>query len=467
MTSTSQPSRLNMLTPLETIPNEIFDTILSYLVPPTKFMFLPCLTTILPLRLVSKELDRRLLDRYGPECFSCISAEFNPVGMTKLLQRVHTPAARTFCSAIVIQMTTKETVLASPTAPHWERNHLGYVADPANIYEIRALGYILNYINWLPVRLRYNDIHEYMEKVGWEHEVSLAETIESILAICAAARLPLKAVDLCDSRFNNEIIVGGPEVPTLQWDMSIPLLEAACIFISNLTIELMSETKDLKWVQSFLVKCSNLKTLDVSFISRLFDDRGLPHPTLRHPFFDNIAASPESLPPVEWLRLEMNGFTNMGLMSFVGRFKNTLRSLELYEVSVKEDGGWVMFFTWLRENAPELREFKFEVLRQGSGEAAKAIFFASFLNSPDAIAQMQREAWLEFDGGILGLMALSSVCEDPSACKASFEGSRCGAQTALGWLAQIVTPAVPPDNYTRSTLVLECFDQSLENDASR
>ena len=52
-----------------------------------------------------------------------------------------------------------------------------------------------------------------------------------------------------------------------------------------------------------------------------------------------------------------------------------------------------MFFTWLRENAPKLREFKFEVLRQGSGEATKAIFFASLLNSLDAIAQMRREAW--------------------------------------------------------------------------
>lgn len=44
MTSTSQPSRLNMPTPLETIPNEIFDQIISYLVPPAEFMFLPCLT---------------------------------------------------------------------------------------------------------------------------------------------------------------------------------------------------------------------------------------------------------------------------------------------------------------------------------------------------------------------------------------------------------------------------------------
>jgi hypothetical protein len=118
-----------------------------------------------------------------------------------------------------------------------------------------------------------------------------------------------------------------------------------------------------------------------------------------------------------------------------------------------------MFFTWLRENAPELREFKFEVLRQGSGEAAKAIFFASSLNSLDAIctdrSQMRREAWWEFDGGILGLMALNSVCEDPFAYKVSLEGSRCGAQSALGWLAQDAAPRIPPDNYTRNTLFFD------------
>ena len=134
---------------------------------------------------------------------------------------------------------------------------------------------------------------------------------------------------------------------------------------------------------------------------------------------------------------------------------------------MEEDGGWLIFFTWLRENAPELREFKFEVLRQGSGEAAKAVFFTSFLNSPDAITRMQRAAWWEFDGGILGLIAVSSVCEDQDAYKMSFEGSRCGAQTALGWLAQVVTPTVPPDNYTLSTLFLECFGHCLENDVSR
>jgi hypothetical protein len=80
---------------------------------------------------------------------------------------------------------------------------------------------------------------------------------------------------------------------------------------------------------------------------------------------------------------------------------------------------------------------------------------------------MQREAWWEFDGRILGLIALSSVCEDPSAYKVSFEGSRRGAQAALGWLAQVVTPMVPPDNYTQNTLFLECFGHCLENDVSR
>lgn len=56
----------------------------------------------------------------------------------------------------MIQMTTKRTVLASPSSPCWERNDLGYVTNPANIYEIRALKYIFNYIKWLPLRLRYD-----------------------------------------------------------------------------------------------------------------------------------------------------------------------------------------------------------------------------------------------------------------------------------------------------------------------
>lgn len=131
----------------------------------------------------------------------------------------------------------------------------------------------------------------------------------------------------------------GPEVATPQWDLSRPLLEAACVFIDDLTIDLRSETKDLEWVQSFLVKCSNLKKLKVRFISSLLDHLGLPRSTLPHLFFDNIAASPKSLPPVELLRLEINGFTQTGLTRFVGRFKNTLCSLELWEVSVEGDRG--------------------------------------------------------------------------------------------------------------------------------
>lgn len=359
-----------MPTSLETIPNEIFDQIISYLVLPVDFIF-QSLTMVLTLRLVCRELDHRLLDRYGQGCFSSITADFTPLGMEKMLQRARTPAAERFCSSIVIHMKTKETVLASPTAPRWERNDLGYIINPADIFEIRALEYLLNYVNWLPLHLRYDDIRDYMRRE--RHEASIVENVESILAVCAAARLPLAAVDLSDSRFMNEITMSGPEAPTLQWDMSIPLLDAACLFIYDLTIETKSETKDLEWIQSFLVKCSNLKELRVAFTSSLLHYSSLARSTLRYPFFDNIAASPESLPPVEMLTIETNVFTYMGLTSFVSRFKNTLRSLRLYEISVEEDGSWVMFFNWLRENAPELREFKFEVLREGSGDAAKAI----------------------------------------------------------------------------------------------
>lgn len=65
-------------------------------------------------------------------------------------------------------------------------------------------------------------------------------------------------------------------------------------------------------------------------------------------------------------------------------------------------------FTWLRENAPELRENEFEVLRHRRGEAAEAFFWGSFRKSPSAACidrpRMRRKATWKFSGGILKQM---------------------------------------------------------------
>jgi hypothetical protein len=66
--------------------------------------------------------------------------------------------------------------------------------------------------------------------------------------------------------------------------MAIPLLDPACALVHYLTIDMTPETKDLKWIESFLVKCSNLRKLFVRFVSMCRDHRDLPHL-----FYDNIA----------------------------------------------------------------------------------------------------------------------------------------------------------------------------------
>lgn len=334
--------------------------------------------------------------------------------------------------------------MRSLTAPGWERDDLGYIAKPDKIYELCALSYLAR----LSLFLRY-DIHENVESDG-QHGLSLENNVESVLAIYAAARLPLKTVELSDKFILHGITTGGPGALGAQWDMAMPLLDAACALVHDLTIDMTPETKDLKWIESFLVKCSNLRKLSVKFVSLCQDHRDLPHL-----FYDNIAAKPALLIPVERLTLEENGFTQTVLSSFVGRFKNTLRSLELHEISVEEDEGWAKFFTWLRENAPQLREFQFEVLRQGSGEGAKAVSFGSLRNGPVAKRpQVRDKSFRTGAGGILLLRTLNSVCEDLSAYRLSFRGSIRGAQEILGFLARAAAPQVPPAGYIRSPFLV-------------
>lgn len=449
-----------MSSALITIPNEIFDQIISYLLPTTQEPLpLPSYTTTFHLRLVCKELNHRILVRHGSWHFGSIGGEFTQVGMRKVVQRAQCPAARMFRPIIHIQMTTKGRVLGPRQTPGWERNELGYIANPDAIYEVRAL----KNLNRIPLWLRY-DIHQNVEEER-QHEASLKETIESILAICAAARLSLSGVDLREgSLINNKIAASPtPRGPIPQWDMSKPLLDAACALIPALDIYMEPETKDLEWVESFLVKCSNLKQLYVRFLSRKYKppsrvpvDRSMPHR-----FFDDIAAWPALLPPVELLTLERNGFKPTELVKFVGRFKDTLRSIQLYEISLNDeedgDGGWAMFLSWLRENVPKLEQFGFEVLRQGPGETAKAVSFGLMGNSPHGKftpnPRRPRVAHGKVADGILGMSTLDAVCEDLSIYRVKFGQSICGTQEALRWLAQMATPRVPPDGYTRMPLL--------------
>jgi hypothetical protein len=158
---------------------------------------------------------------------------------------------------------TKERMLGLRTAPGWERDDLGYIANPDKMYELRAL----RRLSRLSLFFRY-DMYINMELEG-QHEPSLEDTVESILAICAAARLPLKLVELSDKYVVRGIPTGGPGGSGAQWDMAMPLLDAACALVHDLTIDMTAETKDLKWIESFLVKCSNLKKLSVRFTGNI------------------------------------------------------------------------------------------------------------------------------------------------------------------------------------------------------
>lgn len=52
-------------------------------------------------------------------------------------------------------------------------------------------------------------------------------------------------------------------------------------------------------------------------------------------------------------------------MRFVGRFKDTIRSIELCDIYIDKDGSWASFLGWLRENIQNLEKFRFQILQQG------------------------------------------------------------------------------------------------------
>lgn len=166
-------------------------------------------------------------------------------------------------------MTKRGRIVGNARRPGWERDNLGYLANPDEIYEIRTLKNIVSKLpNCERLSLEYC-IHENGKKKAL-HGVSLHGTVEPILAICAATGLPFRGIKLCDHHIGTYDIILGPRDPMPQkWDMSKPLLEAACTLIPALEIALEPQTRELEWVESFFVKCSNLKQLCARFESRI------------------------------------------------------------------------------------------------------------------------------------------------------------------------------------------------------
>ncbi|KAL1983234.1 hypothetical protein VTN96DRAFT_332 [Rasamsonia emersonii] len=226
-----------------------------------------------------------------------------------------------------------------------------------------------------------------------------------------------------------------------------PLLEAACALIPALEIELDPRMRELKWVESFLIKCSNLKQLCVRFATC-----GGYIPGLHHRFFNDIAATPRVVPPVETLMLVTNGFTQAQLTKFVGRFKDTIRSIELCDIHIDEDGSWASFLGWLQENIPNLERFEFQALQHGRWPNPKTVCFESIFKDPELVFKdnpRTQNPYVELAGGRLELDTYRATRGNGPVCNVAFKGSNAGAREALRLLALAAVPRALREGLTR------------------
>lgn len=453
-------------TTLTTIPVEIFYQIISGF---NK-------VEALKLRLVCREINQRTLDGFRPHSyyFRQIVGEFTHKGLHHILKIAHYPPAQRFVRDVRIPMTRKWRRLGSPRSPGWKRDSMGYIAHPDQVYEICTLKKIMKMLpDCKQFRLTY-DINENKKKGQWRG--SLKFTIETILAICAAAEVNIKGIELSDHHDSLPTFTVNQGRPLRPWDKSKPLLDTACALIPALQLTMDPETKDLDWVEAFVAKCTNLEQLSVEFLGNVGYNQGQ-----HHRFFNDIAVTPALLPPVKALMLETNGFTMSEIVGYVGRFKNSAREFNLCRVNLDGDG-WPAFLNWLRENMPSLEKFEFQVLHHGHGKERETVCFDSIYDkNPDLIVEISpkrvyRTACVKLTGGTLEIHHSNKLpsrdnwevmkeiadgtfkwndipYEVGPAYSVQYEGSNVGAREALRLLSLSGVPQVLNSNSAHSNMI--------------
>ncbi|OBT61266.1 hypothetical protein VE03_09385 [Pseudogymnoascus sp. 23342-1-I1] len=254
-----------------------------------------------------------------------------------------------------------------------------------------------------------------------------------------------------------------------QWDKSKPLLDATCGPLKALEITLEADitTSDLKWTEDFLLCCSTLEQLSLRNKSSSFTHSFFRNPP-QHQFFHDIAATAEKIPPVQALMLDSVDFTREELVRFVGRFKDTIRSLDLCRVNMNGAGGWPPFLQWLGENLPNLERFAFQGLTHDYLFVGQVVIcFGWILKNPELDFKALRGApWGSYAKMPEGTLALDACNEftflekdkffadldkgeyklDSRPCKnrqvytVGFEGSNSGVREALRLLVLAAAP---------------------------
>lgn len=451
LTSSSPPS--NVPATLTTLPLEIFRLIMSELEDDTLFVLRP----------VCREFNHRAMDRIHPY-FGYISAVFSLKGLCRVLKMAHSLHFQTLAEIVSFNMTVKGRELASPSLPKWKRDRLGYLAHPEKIYEIRTLKNISSkLVNCRQFQLSYT-ISKDTKGDDWR-QISLQKTVESILAICATMKARIKAVEISCSWYDVQTITIDPTYPILQWDKSTPLLDAMCGPLSTLDIMIERDMPDLKWIVKFFTKCSTLEQLSLRNKSSSFSTIENP---LQHRFFDDISATLGILPPLQSLMLQNMDFTREELVRFVGRFKDTIRSIILKSINMYGQKEWPSVLEWLRENILNLEKFEFQGLTYDYGFVGdQVICFDSIIDDPEvSFRALSKRLWgsfLKLPNGTFALDMVDDLAylkkdevvanldkwkydvntnpyEPRRAFTVKFEGSKFGAQEALHLLVLAAVP---------------------------
>ncbi|KFX90380.1 hypothetical protein O988_08236 [Pseudogymnoascus sp. VKM F-3808] len=438
----------NVPVTLSTVPLEIFRHIISYL---------ECDDTMLNLRLVCRELCHRMMEKMYV-WFSHVDTSFSRRELRRTLRGAEFPILRSLAKIGGMSMTFAGWELASPLRRGWERDELGYLVNPEKIYRICALKDIFTKLVHIKTfRLQYIVDHDH--KGNQREKASLQRTIGSILAICAAIQARVKGIWIPGSYAHFAYIDIDPAQEHEQWDKSIPILDAMCGHLQGLEINFKDDMADLEWIEMLLTKCQTLEQLSLKL------DHSM---TSLHPFIRHISATSVNLPPVQSLFLEDGIFTQDELVRLVGRFKNTLREIELVKITInegKERAGWTSFIDWLQKNIPNLEKFTFQALQYSCGQV---VCFDSIFNDPQlSFKRLIRAPWesyarlpsgngalvfgipdfYEIDTSVYfdihvffaklgrGVYGLDSrPCENILVYTVGFEGSKVGAKEALGLL---------------------------------
>lgn len=458
-----------MPTTLSTIPPEIFSLIMSNLKD----------RTLLVLRLVCRELSQRNIERLH-RYFTSVHAVFSRQSLCQVLEHAPFHIQRS-AEILQINMTADGRVLASPFEPGWEKDGFGYFINPENIPEIRTLKSIAsNLPNLTSFEFQYN-VGRDRTGDDWV-KISLRETLQSILAIFPALNAYVKGLKMGSGYNGEHTITIDPTRLARQWDKSTPLLDATCDHLQALEITFEDNMSkfDLEWVEKFLLKCSRLEKLSIKNKSSQFTydgyapepSRDVPEDTLVGPpedtFFYDIDAMSETDLPVQALMLENIDFLLESLTEFIGRFKDTIRSIDFCRVNLSGDGGWPPFLEWLRENVPNLEKFGFQGITDDRPFVPKLVnCFNSIFDNPELNFKTLKGApWRSYAKLSNGILALdvsdefssldmgkffvnldkgkytldSNPRENKWVYTVAFEGSNSGAREALRLLKAAVEP---------------------------